>query len=335
MLRQGIGQWVMWGIPGLSNQITNLDGAHIVIPTQTAYANRSIGDIIQKVSPSTVSPDRWRLIEKAEATMYDIGAYHEIQRGQVPPGVDSGIAVQLLQEAENGQLHDPVRSLKESLTLGWAVHQLKLGGWGYGENEERWLPVKRPDLGYLVESVTGADLPDPDDLDIDLEGFKPTSTAAMRAEIKEAMTAGWMDPRQGMLLMDLGRGVEGAFESQSRHYARARSENLAFERAEFKMVPAPEGSPTAGMPAFTAPDGAPFLLPADDNHLTHIEIHQEIALDNSKPWVLRMSVLLHIAEHRAMLAQAMAAAAAQQAAQDPKAAGGDTPTAPAPAGAPA
>lgn len=317
MFRQGIGQWIMWGLPGISDQITNTDGAHIVLPTQTAYANRPIGDMVQRVPPGRVSADRWRLIEKAEATMFDIGAFHEIQRGQMPPGVDSGIAVQLLQEAENAQLHDPVRGLKSSL-IQWARHQLKLARWGYGENEERWIPMKRPDLGYLVESVVGADLPDPDEIDIDLEGFRPTSTAAMRAEIKEAMAQGWMDPRQGLLLMDLGRGVEGAFESQTRHYARARSENLAFEKAQFKVIPAPEGTPTAGMPAFLHPDGGAFLLPADDNHETHIEVHQEIALDDSKPIELRTAVLLHIAEHRAMLQLALAAAAAQEAAPSGK-----------------
>lgn len=308
MFRQGIGQWIMWGIPGLSSQITNLDGAHIEIPTQTAYANRPIGDIIQRMPPGHVPPDRWRMIEKAQATMYNIGAFHEIQRGQVPPGVDSGIAVQLLQESENGQLNDPVENLKASV-IEWGTQQIRVGRWGYGQNEERWIPVKRPDLGYLIESVTGSDLPDPDEIDIDLEGFRPTSTAAMRAEIKEAMTEGWMDPRLGMQMMDLGRGVEGAFESQTRHYAKARQENLSIEKGEYQQIEHPEGSPLAGMPGLIMPDGAPYLLPADDNPMTHIEVHQEIALDVSKPWPVRMVALIHIAEHRAMLPIIQAASA--------------------------
>jgi len=327
MFRQGIGQWIMWGIPGLSSQITNLDGAHIEIPTQTAYANRPIGDIIQRVPPGHVSTDRWRLIEKSQATMYNIGAFHEIQRGQVPPGVDSGIAVQLLQESENGQLNDPVENLKASL-IEWAIQQLKMARWGYGEQEERWIPIKRPDLGFLIDAVTGADLPDPDETDIDLEGFKPTSTAAMRAEIKDFMKEGFMDPRQGMLLMDLGRGVEGAFDSQTRHYAKARMENLAIEKGEYEIIEAPEGAPTAGLPALmhakgTEQEGAPFLLPADDNPVTHIAIHQEIALDISKPWPIRQVALLHIAEHRFML-QIVQAAAAPPESDEPE---------PAPAGA--
>lgn len=311
--RAGTGQWIMWGVPGLSNQITSMSGAHIEIPTTSALANRPIGDVVQRVPPPGFNATRWRLIQEAKATMFDIGAFHEIQRGQVPPGVDSGIAVQYLEEAENAQLHDPVRNLKRSLIV-WGRHQLKYARWGYGENETRWIPVHRPDLGYLVEGVKGLDLPDPDDIDIDLEGFKPTSQAAMRAEIKDLMEKfpDQFPVRQGLLLMDLGRGIEGAFESQTRHYARARRENLAMQRNQVLQVPInpddpqdPRASaPTASLGfAVLYPDKMPLLLPADDDHQTHITIHQDVALDDSQPGATRRLVLLHIAEHRTMLAQ--------------------------------
>lgn len=305
MHHQGVGQWVMFDVPGLSDQITNFAGAHIKIPTQSALGNRSIGDLIQRVPHGAVPPDRWRMIEQALKAMFDIGAFHEIQRGQVPPGVDSGIAVQLLQEAENGQLHDAVRTLKRSF-ISWGRQTGKMAKWGYGADEARWLPQHRPDLGYLVESVNGTDLPDFDQIDIDLEGFRPSSQAAFNAEIKEAMAQHWIEPRQGLQLMDLGRGIEGAFESQTRHYARARLENLDFQKHQFKAIEPPEGSPQAemGSPfAFLHADNSPFLLPQDDDHLVHISVHQEIALDNLQPWPVRQAVLLHISEHRTMLQQ--------------------------------
>ncbi len=314
-MRHGIGQWIMWGIPGLSNQVTNLSGAHIELPTTSALANRPIGDVVQRVPPPGFNPSRWRLIEEAKATMFDIGAFHEIQRGQVPPGVDSGIAVQYLQEAENAQLHDPVRNLKQSLKL-WARHQGKIAHWGYGKNETRWIPVHRPDLGFLIESVKGLDLPDPDDIDVDLEGFRPTSQAAMRAEIKDLMDKQQIPVRQGLLLMDLGRGIEGIFESQTRHYARARRENLAIERGEVVRVdidpkdPALGQIPTAAL-GFTLvhQDKTPLLLPADDEHAIHIPIHQDIALNDTIPWAVRQMALLHITEHRVMVAAQLQSAA--------------------------
>lgn len=329
MILSGIGQWGMFDIPGLSDQITNAAAAHIKIPLQSAFANRSIGDLIQRMSPAHVSPDRWKLIDEAKRTLFDIGAFHEIQRGQVPPGVDSGVAVQLLQEAENGQMHDQVRGLKSSF-LQWARQTLKIGRWGYGEQEERWLPAQRPDLGYLVESVKGIDLPDPDSVTIELEGFRPQSKAAFNAEIKEAMAQQWISPRDGLKAMDMGRGIDALFDSQTRHYARARRENLNIEKAEFQIIPPPPGTPQqmlGVMGAFVHPDGGSFMLPQDDDHLVHIDVHQEIALDDTKPLETRQSMLLHIAEHRAVLQTQLAATAAPPASADPESGKSPTPSA--------
>jgi len=313
----GPGQWAMFDIPGLSDQLTNATAAHIKIPMQSAFANRGIGELIQRINPAQTAPDRWRMVLEAKATMFDIGAFHEIQRGQVPPGVDSGIAVQLLQEAENGQMHDSVRSLKRAF-IHWGRMTGKLARWGYGEHEERWIPQQRPDLGYLIESVKGSDLPDFDVIDIDLEGFRPNSQAALNAEIKEAMMQGWIDPRQGLQQMDLGRGIKGAFESQTRHYGRARRENLAIQQNAYQVVPPPPGTPQQALgviAAFVHEDGASFLLPEDDDHLIHIDVHQEIALDDTRPTEERTAALMHIAEHRAILRQQiMAQQAAEQAA---------------------
>ncbi len=306
----GIGQWAMFDVPGLSDQVTNVSAAHIKIPMQSALANRSIGDIIQRVPPVSVSGDRWRLIEEAKRVMFDIGAFHEIQRGQIPPGLDSGVAIQRLQEAENGQLSDAVKTLKGSL-LNWAKQTLGMARWGYGEHEERWIPVERPDLGFLLESVSGLDLPDPETITLDLEGFRPQSKTAFNAEIRDAIDKQWIDPRVGLRMMDLGRGIEGAFESESRHYARARRENLSIERGELEIIEAPEGTPLEGRPSLLHPeDGAPYLLPMNDEHETHIRIHEEILLDDTKPWDVRQLVALHISEHHGMIelqAQALAA----------------------------
>ncbi|HUT59732.1 MAG TPA: hypothetical protein VNA25_17940 [Phycisphaerae bacterium] len=310
MDREGIGQWATFDIPGLKDQITNVSGGVIQVPISSRTMNKSIGELIQRLGPGNVSADRWHLIDAAKVTMFDIGAFHEIQRGQVPPGVDSGIAVQLLQEQENGQLQDAVKTLKRSF-IAWGRQTLQLARWGYGENEERWIPVSRPDLDYLIKSIKGTDLPDGESIHLDLEGFRPSSTAAFNAEIKDAIANQWISPQQGLKMMDLGRGIEGVYESEQRHYSKARRENLALETGEYDMIEHPEGSPIEGMPAFMNKDGSPFLLPSNDEHVTHIETHQEIALDPTRPWPTRQASILHIAEHEAMIQLAVAAEQAQ------------------------
>lgn len=310
---EGTGQFIGFNLPGVFDQLSNEVNAHVKVPFTTQTAAMGLDAILKQMPHRSINQAWLALLEEAKRQMFDIGAFHEIQRGQVPPGVDSGVAVQYLMEAENAQLHDSVRTLKESLKQ-WGRHQLHLARWGYGADEERWLRVHRDDLGYLLQDVTGADLPDPDLIDLSLEGMEPASKAAFRADVKDLMDKGQILPQQGLKLLDLGRGVEGAFESQTRHYAKARAENLAFEQGKVQTVAPPDGS----LPIFMNEDGSPLLLTRDDDHLLHIERHNEIALDTSKPWPLRMALLAHIESHRQAMDTQMMEAAMKQAALTPQ-----------------
>ncbi len=306
----GTAQWIGYDLPGLFDQITNGYATHIKVPLQSALAAQGGPDqLLKRIAPAVASPDRWRLIEEARAALFDIAAFHEIQRGQTPPGLDSGVAVQALQEAENGQLHDAIRNLKRSL-IDIGRQWLTIARHRYGPGEQRYIPVDRPDMRYLIESVNGADLPDPETIKIDLDGFRPHSPSALRAEVRDLMEKfpDQFPLRAGLKLMDLGRGAEGLFESQSRHYSKARTENLAIEKNEFQAAPGPDG-----LVHFVGADGLPFLLPEDDDHAIHIEVLQELSLDTTKPPAVREAAIAHAAEHRAVMAMQAQAAAAQAA----------------------
>lgn len=305
--RDVVGQYIGYDIPGLFDQLSSEPDGHVKIPLKSGFLNRGVQDLVQRMPHATINPARLEIIDRARAAIFDFGSFHGIQQGQVPPGVDSGIAIQLLQEAENAQLDDTIRTLKESNLL-WGRQQLALARWGYGPQEERYLPGEDPTKLYLTESITGLDLPDPDLISLDLDGFKPTSDAARRAEITDLASRGLISGPQAVEILDLGRGFEGIFPSQTRHYDRARAENLAIQKGEVRFIPAPApgstpqpGMPPVTMPAAVYPDGSPYLLPSEDNDEIHIAAHQDVALDNAQPWAVRQNVLLHIAEHRANL----------------------------------
>src|SRR5690349_17517141 len=121
----------------------------------------------------------------------------------------------------------------------------------------------------------------------------------MRAEIKDLMEKQLIDPRKGFQLLDLGRGVEGVFESQTRHYAKARKENIALEKGEITKQPSGQDPETGEqLFRFINKDGSDVLLPDDDDHAIHIEIHQDLALDVSKPWPVRQNAILMCHYHR-------------------------------------
>jgi hypothetical protein len=297
------GQFVTFDIPGMADSITTRERSIIKVPYSSFSMNRGIGDVFKRLDPAQVPSDRWRMIEQSKITMFDIGAFHEITRGQIPPGLDSGVAVQQLMESEAGQLTEPVEALRRCLKL-WAKHQLHLAKWGYHDHEERALPVDRPDLGILIETVTGDSLPDPERMQIDIEAFKPQSEAALRADVKDLMVNQIIDPRDGLRAMDMGRGIDGLYDSQTRDYARARRENLDLEKGLFLemprgVAPGPDGVTLQPLPPMLLHvDLSPFLLEQDDDHEIHVRVHYELLKDDSIPWDVRQVVLAHVEEHR-------------------------------------
>lgn len=300
--RDAVGQWITYGGTGIKDQIGNQDDAVLEIPLKTGIGGRGIAELLQRMPNVVISESRVKVMELCKAAIFDVGAFHEVQRGQVPPGVDSGVAVQLLLEADDAQLGDTIQDEKATLIL-WGRQQLAIARWGYGPQEDRWLPNPDPTKLYLTETVNGTDLPDPDTISLDLEGFKPTSRAAQRAEIVDLATRQLIPGPMMIQLLDLGRGIDGLYPSQTRHYDRARIENLTFQKGDYRVIPSPApgqvpGEPPVMAPAAIYPDGSPFLLPSEDNDEIHIEVHQDVALDNSQPLPVRQAVLLHIAEHR-------------------------------------
>lgn len=327
----GIGQFLAFDIPGLPDQLGRRARQIIKITTRNV-GGRPLTDVRQafaRMEPSTVSPDRWRMIEKAETTLENIGAFHEITRGQAPPGVTAGVAITQLRDQDQAQLGKSVKARKETL-IGWARDQLAIAKKYYGDDVMRWIPVQRPDLGFMCEGIKGVDLPDPEHTVIELENFKPKSQEAFAGDVKELIQLQAISPQEGLRLLDMGRGVTGIYESQTRQFARARHENLMIERGQvtFEVIghnpvldpetQQPMNDPLTGAPALDPvqrcvshlevpgqpPQVEPLILPTLDDHAEHIRIHLEVELDYTKPIAVRQLMLAHIQEHQDSLASA-------------------------------
>jgi hypothetical protein len=308
---RGLGQWITLNAPGVPEQVTAQHGAIIRLPPHI-LRGRSLRDMMVPLEHPTLPADLGVLITQVQNAMYAIGAYHEVTRGQTPPGVTSGVAVRALSEREDGQLKRAQKALRESM-IRWGRTVLQIAVANYAPGDERWVPVDRPDLGYQVESVSGEKLPDPERVLIELTGFKPRSEEELRAEVKEAMQLGWMTPAQGLKALDFGRGISTAFESEQRHMAKARRENLGIENGEVVAEPilGPDGQPlvdvTTGEPVppvvLWAGNREPLLLDDVDDHVTHMSVLEEIILDRTKQDTVRRLAYAHWQEHqRAMMA---------------------------------
>lgn len=312
----GIGRYIGFNIPGMPDQISPENYKVALIPWRPGvYGNRGIDQIIKRDTGPTISGDRWRMIGESKSTMFDLAAHHEVTRGQIPPGIDSGVAIQQLLEQEAGQLNRSKEALKESL-IGWLRDQIAIARKRYAPNVTRWLPVDRPDLGYQIESMTGADLPDPQTLTIELGQFQPYFAAAHKAEVKEALQLQLIGPREALKALDLGLGVSAVYDSQTRQYARARTLATYIEQGKFSIDEQGQLTEQVGMslPSLMTEEGTPFTLPDDDDHAIHLEVLDEIVLDETKPWPMRQAAMSNKAERRAV----MTLKAQQQAAAQPQ-----------------
>lgn len=303
----GVGRWVAWELPGVPDQLTPEDKTVIQIPMNGRTANRSLKDMFYRLDPAQAGGDRWKLLDAAKRALQDILAFHEVSRGQVPPGVDSGVAIQHLLEEERGQLAKAIRALETSL-IHWAGVQLAVAKTNYGDQVERWLASEKPDLGYILETVDGMRIPDPDELTIELQGFKPQNETAFKAEVKEALGLGLLEPREARQLLELGRGMTGAYSSQTRHYQRARWINLAIERGNYITHPPqmpvydPEsGEEIQGLVELSYPDGSPFVLPDDDDHVLHMQVLDDLILNDQKPQEVRQAAQIVKGHRRRIL----------------------------------
>lgn len=314
----GVGRWVAWELPGVPEQLTPEDRTVIQIPMNGKTVGRSLRDMFHRLDPAVAGSDRWRMLEMAKRSLQDILAFHEVSRGQVPPGVDSGVAIEHLLEEERGQLAKAIRALQTSV-IHWAGVQLAIGKANYGDQVQRWLSSERPELGYILETVDGLHLPSPDEITIELQGFKPQSETAYKAEVKEALKLQLIEPREARQLLEIGRGLTGAYSSQTRHYQRARWINLAIERGTYVMKPPalpvfdPEsGEEIQGLVEFSYPDGSPFVLPDDDDHLLHMQVLDELILNDQKPQEVRQAAGLVKGHRRRILELDQAPAPAPQ-----------------------
>ena len=284
----GVGQYITVDAPGMPDLVSNQDGGITKLPQQ-ALRGQPIGNVFQKLDQSSVPSDRWQIIQQAEKVLFNVGAYHEVTQGSTPPGVDSGVAVRALVEQEEGQLAKARDALKESL-IEFMRHQLALAVWGYEPGDERFLPVNRPDLGYQIESVDGAKLPNPERAFITIEGFRATSVAEQRAEVNEAVQNGYLTPQEARRALELGRGLLGTADTESRHYARARTVLLWIEQGQVQMQPVEvDGAPVidqnTGQPMMQAmgPSGLPIVIPDVDRHDIHMDVLTDLILDETKP----------------------------------------------------
>lgn len=204
----------------------------------------------------------------------DISGQHEVTHGQMPPGVTAATAISFLQERDESKLSPTFDSLEEGIEK---VAQLSLSYVNQFWSTERMVRVTGPEGSFDSLALKGSDLDNNLDIRVEAGSALPVSKAAKQALIMDMMKMGFIDPRKGLEVMDMG-GINKIYEQIQVDQRQAQRENLRMSKVDANML---EQNNQTNMQKLQEDPNAfnglmpPILIPVNtwDNHKLHIEYH--------------------------------------------------------------
>lgn len=156
----------------------------------------------------------------------DISGQHDVSRGQAPPGVTAATAISYLQERDQSNLSPTFDSLEEGIEK---MARLALVYAHDYWDTERLIKITGPDGSFDVMTFKGSDIGDNVDIRIEAGSALPVSKAAKQALIMDLMKMGFIDPKKGLEVMDMG-GITQIYAQLQVDQKQAQRENLRMSK---------------------------------------------------------------------------------------------------------
>src|SRR6266498_294259 len=204
----------------------------------------------------------------------DISGQHEVTHGQVPPGVTAATAISFLQERDETKHSPTFDSLEEGIEK---TAQMALSYVNQFWSTERMIRVTGPEGSFDTLAMKGSDLDNALDIRVEAGSALPVSKAAKQALIMDLMKMGFIDPQQGLEVMDMG-GINKLYEQIQVDQRQIQRENLRMSKVDVAMLQQQNQLNMQMMQANpNAFDGAmpPLIIPVNtwDNHKLHVMHH--------------------------------------------------------------
>jgi hypothetical protein len=215
----------------------------------------------------------------------DIAGQHEVSKGTVPSGVTAATAISYLQEQDDTMLSVTIAGVERGCEkIGRHLLSHVVQFW----TEEHMIKITGADGSFDSKMLKNSDLRSNTDIRIEAGSALPVSRAAKQAFILDLMKMGFIDPKKGLEVMEIG-GIQKIYENIQVDIRQAQRENLRMQAVTQEMllqqfqkntIPGPDGQPlmdNIGNPL--GPDGEPIQIPPIvpvnefDNHQMHIETH--------------------------------------------------------------
>lgn len=230
----------------------------------------------------------------------DISGQHEVTHGQVPPGVTAATAISFLQERDETKLSPTFDSLEETIEKTAQMALVLIHDYW---TVERLIKITGPDGSFDSMAFKGSDLANNLDIRVEAGSALPTSKAAKQAFVLDLMKLGFVEPDDGLEVLDIG-GMTKIYEKFQVDRRQIQRENLRMSKVTgeilqqyqqqnndllnqdpFYFGQEPEVNPMTNQPVIDENTGEQKMLPLDpplliptnswDNHKAHILFHNQ------------------------------------------------------------
>lgn len=220
------------------------------------------------------------VLDQLERNLQDINlisGINDVSRGQVPPNLRSGVAINFLQEQDNSRLAVTTRAY-EALIARSGQKLLALCAQYF--IEPRMVQIVGKDRQVDVKEIKNTDIDDSADVRVEAGSTMPTSKAAKQDFLIQL----WQykviqDPQLMMKLLDMG-GFEGMFEELEVDYNQANREQDRLQQ------------------------GIMMDVHDFDNHMVHLSVHNKFrktAAYEELPPEIQNVIAAHVKVHETMI----------------------------------
>ncbi len=249
-----------------------------------------------------------------KSDMEDISGQHEVSKGGTPPGVTAATAISFLQEADDSFILPSFKGVEAAYgSIARQTLQLCVQFW----DVPRLIKVTGKDETFSTLLLSGSELSKATDIRIEPGSSLPQSKAARQAFIMDLMTNGFVDPNEGLDMLEIG-GAKKLIDNIKNDKRQAQRENIKFKRLtdstimmyqqEFDMAMMQNGQAGATDPMTGLPLEPPLIIPVNswDNHEVHIAEHdrfrrtQEFEVLSSG---IKSAMQAHVEQHKTMQQQ--------------------------------
>lgn len=239
--------------------------------------------------------------------MKEIFGLNEIADGSVPPNVEAGVAIDLLQEMSTDRFAPQIKSMESSIAHSGKL-MLTLAQQYYVE--ERLLKIRGAGGGSQTKKFKGAEIAGGIDVIAESGSGLPRTRAGRQARIDSLVDRGILQPHQAWKYYDLAdmRSIatkhaadeDQAYREHEKMLAQEPLNAVAFEAAQQAVLQGvdpetgqPLESPEAAAPALERAALAPSAV---ENTQAHLEVHHDFMVSvefEGLPTEIQRAFLIH------------------------------------------